>query len=381
MDNSYSYFSFVYDKLMDNIPYDSWGEYIKELLNENGIANGIVAELGCGTGQITERLYKAGFDMIGIDNSPEMLDVARERFAELQSMEDADIECVNEDDTDADKDTGLEGAVNRAGADKDAGLEGAVNKEDADKDTGLEDTVNKEGADKDTGLEGAVNRAGAKEDTGLNNADDSDSGKSSSILYLCQDMREFELYGTVRAVISICDCVNYLIEKSDLLKTFKLVNNYLDPEGTFIFDFHTEHYYKETVGEKTIAETRDDVSFIWENEYNSEKKINNLYLTLFIKLEDEEDPEDVADVKEINASDYKDEPCALYERHDELHCQRAYSLEEIKELISEAGLVFVKAYDGTSKNEVTEKSDRITVIAREKGKSWDDMEKYMALYE
>lgn len=336
MDNSYSYFSFVYDKLMDNIPYDSWGEYIKELLNENGIANGIVAELGCGTGQITERLYKAGFDMIGIDNSPEMLDVARERFAELQSMEDADIECVNEDDTDADK---------------------------------------------DTGLEGAVNRAGAKEDTGLNNADDSDSGKSSSILYLCQDMREFELYGTVRAVISICDCVNYLIEKSDLLKTFKLVNNYLDPEGTFIFDFHTEHYYKETVGEKTIAETRDDVSFIWENEYNSEKKINNLYLTLFIKLEDEEDPEDVADVKEINASDYKDEPCALYERHDELHCQRAYSLEEIKELISEAGLVFVKAYDGTSKNEVTEKSDRITVIAREKGKSWDDMEKYMALYE
>ena len=51
------------------------------------------------------------------------------------------------------------------------------------------------------------------------------------ILYLLQDMREFELYGTVRAVISACDSVNYITDDEDLTEVFRLVNNYLDPEG------------------------------------------------------------------------------------------------------------------------------------------------------
>ena len=52
-----------------------------------------------------------------------------------------------------------------------------------------------------------------------------------SILYLNQDMREFELYGTVRAVISLCDTMNYLTEYDDLVNVCRLVNNYLDPNG------------------------------------------------------------------------------------------------------------------------------------------------------
>ena len=56
------------------------------------------------------------------------------------------------------------------------------------------------------------------------------------ILYLLQDMREFELYGTVRAVVCVCDSLNYIAEPGDLLQVFRLVNNYLDPGGVFIFD-------------------------------------------------------------------------------------------------------------------------------------------------
>ena len=302
MDNSYSYFSFVYDKLMDNIPYDEWTEFICSILKKDGINDGIIMELGCGTGQMTERLFKSGYDMIGIDNSAEMLDVAEERLSMIQS----------------------------------------------------------------------------------------EMEEMTSILYLNQDMREFELYGTVRAIYSVCDSLNYITKKDDLLKVFKLVNNYLDPQGLFIFDFHTEHYYKETVGDNTIAEVRDEVSFIWENRYNEADKINNLYLTLFLKVEDEEcaDGSRTEDYVKEGAFDsaverdeeYADEDFSeppLYERHDEVHVQRAYSLDEIRKMLDEAGLVFIEAYDANTKDRPDDGSDRIIVVARENGKSWDDLEKFM----
>ncbi|MBQ8800630.1 MAG: methyltransferase domain-containing protein [Lachnospiraceae bacterium] len=76
---SYSAFAYVYDELMDNVPYDAWAEYLIELLEENGVMDGLVCELGCGTGQMTRRLAAVGYDMIGIDLSEEMLDVAREQ--------------------------------------------------------------------------------------------------------------------------------------------------------------------------------------------------------------------------------------------------------------------------------------------------------------
>ena len=66
----------------------------------------------------------------------------------------------------------------------------------------------------------------------------------SDILYLLQDMREFELYGTVRAAVSVCDSVNYITEPEELLQVFRLVNNYLDPGGIFLFDLNTLYKYE-----------------------------------------------------------------------------------------------------------------------------------------
>ena len=252
--SSYESFARVYDLFMDNIPYEEWCEYLTGLLKDQGIEEGLVLELGCGTGNMTRLLAQNGYDMIGVDNSMDMLEIAMEKREE------------------------------------------------------------------------------GKED----------------ILYLLQDMREFELYGTVRAVVSVCDSMNYITGEEDLLEVFRLVNNYLDPGGIFIFDLNTEYKYKEILGETTIAEDREDASFIWENYYDSEEQINEYDLALFIPLEIEDE--------------------VLYRKYEETHYQRAYSLETIKRLLSEAGMEYLAAYDAFTREPVKKHSERIYILAREKGK-------------
>ena len=287
---AYSSFAQVYDLFMDNVPYEEWSEYVIALLKEEKIEDGLVLDLGCGTGKMTRLLATAGYDMIGIDNSEEMLEIAREyEYGEMY-----------EDEFDKADDS----------------LEDMVVLEEAEF---CEDNV-------------AVSEE-------LLASDAEGHGK---ILYLLQDMREFELYGTVRAVISICDSMNYLLEEEDLLQVFKLVNNYLDPGGIFIFDMNTRYKYAQMLGETTIAENREEGSFIWENYFDEDENINQYDLTLFIRDEDER-----------------------YSKYEETHYQRVYDLETVKALLNEAGMEFVAAYDAFTKNPVRQDSERIYILARE----------------
>lgn len=249
---AYTSFASVYDTFMDNIPYEEWSVYVKELLEEYGVTEGLVLELGCGTGTMTELLASAGYDMIGIDNAEEMLEIALEK--KLSSDHD--------------------------------------------------------------------------------------------ILYLLQDMREFELYGTVKAAVSVCDSINYIMEEEELEEVFRLVNNYLDPKGIFVFDFNTTYKYREILGDRTIAENREECSFIWDNYYYEEEEINEYELSLFIRE---------------GGSD-------CYRKYEETHYQKAYSLETIRRLVERSGLEYITAYDAFTHAKPTENSERIYVIARERGK-------------
>ncbi len=64
---------------MDNIPYEEWCAYLTGLLKEYNIEDGLILELGCGTGNATRILSSSGYDMIAIDNSPDMLEIAMEK--------------------------------------------------------------------------------------------------------------------------------------------------------------------------------------------------------------------------------------------------------------------------------------------------------------
>ena len=237
---AYTDFAEVYDTFMGDVPYEEWADFLASLIEAYGVSRpvrepgevqeleeapesgyiqgfeeapesgevqefeevqeepgvteedaliserNLVLDLGCGTGTITELLYEKGYDMIGVDSSEEMLQIALDK----------------------------------------------------------------------------------KFETG------------SDILYLCQDMRELDLYSTVGTVVSVCDSLNYLLMDEDVLQTFHLVNNYLFPGGIFIFDFNTIYKYEEVIGDVTIAENREDCSFIWENFYSCEDHINEYDVTV-----------------------------------------------------------------------------------------------------
>ena len=105
-----------------------------------------------------------------------------------------------------------------------------------------------------------------------------------------------------------------------------------------------EYKYRELLADNTFAEDREESSFIWNNFYDEEDKVNEYDLTLFVKEGE------------------------LYRKFEETHYQRAYSLDEVRRAVSEAGMEFVAAYDACTRNSVQQDSERIYVIARENGK-------------
>ena len=104
----------------------------------------------------------------------------------------------------------------------------------------------------------------------------------------CQDMREFELYGTVRAIVCVCDSMNYITGRGRAAAGIltSAVHNYLDHGRTCsIFDHEYTYISTGRFWERqTIAENREEGSFIWENYYDPEESMINEYdLTLFVK--------------------------------------------------------------------------------------------------
>ncbi len=261
----YGDFAFVYDELMDNIPYEAWSRRLDALIRKFGVSvpgrgigskldseKNLVIDLGCGTGTLAELMYGMGYDVMGVDISEDMLNVAVQKKART----------------------------------------------------------------------------------------------NSDIMYLRQDMRELELYGTAGTVYSACDALNYVLSEEELLEVFRRVNRFLFPGGIFIFDFNTEYKYRELIGDSIIAENREDCSFIWENHYDAGKMLNEYDLTVFVRLKGE-----------------------TFRRFTEVHLQRGYTPEQMEALLIKAGMTVVTAADADTGGTVTPESARVYMVAREQGKN------------
>lgn len=223
----YNYFAGVYDKFQD-MDYEKYTEYICNIFDKYNLKPELVLDLGCGTGNVTIPLAKRGYDMIGVDLSFEMLDIAKDKSRE----------------------------------------------------------------------------------------------ENLDILFLNQDMTEFELYGTVDVIVSALDSVNYIVEEDGIISMFKNVENYLNPGGIFIFDINTAYKLKTILADNTFTDEDDEVFYVWQNFYDDEEKICCFNLDFFEKRED-----------------------GAYQRYSEYHEEKVYTSEDIKRYADIANLEFVDEFE------------------------------------
>ena len=238
----------VYDEINSDVDYVRWADFIESAVAKFGSGKpDLVLDLGCGTGRMTLELASRGYDMTGVDYSPEMLDYAEKSAKSL----------------------------------------------------------------------------------------------GRDVLWLCQDMCNFELYGTVDLTVSCLDCINHLTSTDELDSCFKLVHNYLVPDGLFIFDINAKHKFETVYADRSyVFESGSDVC-IWQNWYDEKRRICDFYITVF-----------------------KSDQDGRYSRTDEIQRERMYTLRAIKSHLLKAGFEFLGVYSDFEFTEGSDFDDRIYVVAK-----------------
>ncbi|MBQ3483156.1 MAG: class I SAM-dependent methyltransferase [Clostridia bacterium] len=162
------------------------------------------------------------------------------------------------------------------------------------------------------------------------------------ILFLQQDMRAFELYGTVGAVVSTLDCMNYLTEQGDLDRCLSLVHNYLDPDGVFIFDVNTPYKFEHVYGDNAyILESEDGDYCGWQNGYDATTRLCSFSLSVFTREAD-----------------------GRFARADEEQTERCYAKEELTAALTRAGFADISFFGDTDGSAPTDTTERWYIAAR-----------------
>lgn len=164
-----------------------------------------------------------------------------------------------------------------------------------------------------------------------------------NILWLNQDMTDFELYGTVDACVCTLDSLNYLTSIKDLEKCLSLVKNYLIPDGVFVFDLNTPYRFEKVYSDNSFVLEDDDTFLVWQNQYSKRSKICDFYLSIFERL-----------------------PNGTYERQDEMQRERCYSMKQIKSLLDKFGFEIIHVYGDFDKSPVCDESEKWYFTVRNK---------------
>lgn len=242
---SYEIFAGFYDSLMENAEYDKRADYYQQILADNGIKSGILADLGCGTGSMSIRMHNKGFDVIGTDPGIGMLMQARQKTA------------------------------------------------------------------------------------------------GTDILLLNQSMEELDLYGTIDCAISTLDCINHLESRENVLTAFGKVSLFMNKGGIFAFDVNTVFKHRNKLADNAYIFENDKVFCAWQNSLNDDDSVD---ITL----------------------DFFEDDGGTYYRETECFTERAYPLEELKQMLEETGFTVKNIYDDMTFSPVKEDSERAVFVAEKR---------------
>ncbi|WP_442595066.1 class I SAM-dependent DNA methyltransferase [Neobacillus sp. D3-1R] len=248
---SYGKFAYLYDQLMQDIPYEKWLEITARYKQKYQVRGSRLLDIACGTGELSCRFAMEDYDVTGIDLSEDMLAVAKE-------------------------------------------------KSDAE------------------GLK---------------------------IPYFQQNMAELEGLGQFDLITIFCDSLNYLSNEQEVIKTFEGVASHLEDNGLFLFDVHSEYKMEEIFKNQTFTYIEDDICYIWncfEGEYPFSVEHE---LTFFVKDNQ---------LKE------------RYERVEEFHFQRTYSINQYKKWLEQTGFEALHILGDLEDKAVTGHTERILFIAKKK---------------
>ena len=155
-----------------------------------------------------------------------------------------------------------------------------------------------------------------------------------------QDMCKITLPRKADAVVCACDGVNYLCSLEEMEAFFQAAYATLKPEGILLFDISSRYKLETVLGNQLYAEERDDVAYIWKNQFFPQERILEMDITFFIREGE------------------------LFRRQVELHRQRAYEIEEILNSLQKTGFRLESVEAGFQGEPVEEDSLRVHFTAK-----------------
>lgn len=165
------------------------------------------------------------------------------------------------------------------------------------------------------------------------------SDANEQILYLCQKMQSIDLYGTIDTCVCTLDSINHLTNPKDVQKTFQRVSLFMNKGGVLLFDVNTVYKHKEVLADNVFVFDTDEVYCVWQNTPEEDNKVN-ISLDFFI-------PEG-----------------EKYYRITEEFSERAYTLEELSDMLTKAGFKVEAVFGDMTFEEPLEDEQRIIVAAR-----------------
>lgn len=164
--------------------------------------------------------------------------------------------------------------------------------------------------------------------------------QSGGILYLQQDMRRLDLYGTVSGAVCALDSLNHILRTADLLQIFRRLGLFIEPDGLLIFDVNTPYKHRCVLGDNAFVFEEEDFLCIWRNRYISRTDEVDMQLDFFV----------------ANGM--------AYDRMTDHVRERAYALSTWKRLLLQAGFELVGVYGDLRMEPPQPEEERMVLVAQ-----------------